>query len=80
MIFNYVIVFLIGMAIGCNFMAYWKDRKHPIQSGKVKSLKPWPSRLKPGLHGGMMVLNTNTSAKNPFLKANQDKPKENATK
>jgi hypothetical protein len=42
MIFNYVVVFLIGLAIGVSFMAWWKDRKHPIQSGKITAPKPWP--------------------------------------
>jgi hypothetical protein len=43
MIFNYVIIFLFGLATGVNFMAWWKDRNsHTNQTGKVIRPRPWP--------------------------------------
>lgn len=65
-----IIVFLCGISLGA-ILWFWIDdviqsRKKPVKNGKVFALKPW-SDLKPGLHGGMMVLHTNTSESNPFL-------------
>lgn len=42
---NILIAFLVGLAIGTNFMAWYKDRNSKIvQSGRVARDKPWPER------------------------------------
>lgn len=51
MMFNYIIIFLWGVAIGTNFMAWWKDRNWKKEQEAVKKDVDNHNPKEPIMHG-----------------------------